>query len=186
MEQFLARFTATDLLAVGIGFALLAFGRRLYWLALGGTGFFAGLWLASHVFEVGSTGLELGLGFLLGVLGAVLAVVAQKIAIGIAGFVMGGLASLWIVSLFDPVILREPSPWLLLAGLIGAAVGIAFASTLFEAALIAFSSLVGAFLVASRSGIGPPQENWFFLLLLILGIMMQSRRGRRRHRHAEE
>ena len=70
MEQILAmttlgRMTATDLFAIGLGIALLAMGRRLYWLALGGVGFFAGLWLAGRFLHLPSSGLELGLGFLL-------------------------------------------------------------------------------------------------------------------------
>jgi hypothetical protein len=180
MPEVLARLDTTDLLAIALGAALLVFGRRLYWLALGGAGFFAGLWIAGRIFERSSSWVELGLGFLLGVAGAALAVFVQKLAIGIAGFVLGGASALWIASRIDPAVLEQPSAWLLVAGIVGAVVGIGLASTLFEASLIAFSSLAGALLIASRSHLGSPRETWLFLALLAVGVLAQSRRRRRR------
>ncbi len=184
------RLTATDLFAIGGGIALLAFGRRLYWLALGGVGFFCGLWLAGRFFPQSSSGLELGLGFLAGVLCAVLAITAQKLAIGIAGFFLGGVSALWLAHGLDPGGRLDPSLWLALAALVGALFGWAFAAALFEAALIAFSSVVGALLVSSRSHLGPPYESWLFFILLLAGAVVQARkagsRARHRKRRAEE
>lgn len=185
MQEILTHLTTTDVLAIAVGAALLVFGRRLYWLALGGVGFFTGLWLAGQIFERSSSWVDLGLGFLLGIGGAVLAIFVQKLAIGIAGFVLGGASALWIASLFDPAILETPSPWLLAAGIVGAVVGGAMASTLFEASLIAFSSLAGALLIASRSHLGSPRENWLFLILLAVGFLAQSHRRRRRRQRVE-
>lgn len=179
MQEVLGQLGTTDVLAIAGGAALLLFGRRLYWLALGGAGFFAGLWLAGEIFERISSWVDLGLGFLLGVAGAALAIFVQKLAIGIAGFVAGGAAALWVISLFDESVLQQPSLWLLAAGIVGAVVGTALASTLFEASLIAFSSLVGALLIASRSGLGAPRESWLFVVLLAVGLLAQSRRRRR-------
>lgn len=190
MEDLLGRLTVTDYAAIGLGFALLIAGRRLYWLALGGTGFFGGLWLAGLLLHgrglpgVGS-GLELGFAFLAGVVGAWLAVIAQRFAIGLAGFVLGGAGALWVASWLDSGAHQGPTPWLVLAAVVGAVLGIAFASALFEASLIAFSSLVGAFLVASFSRIGPPHETWLFLALLTVGVMTQSGRQRRQRRREE-
>ncbi len=178
--------TATDLFAIGVGVALLAFGRRLYWLALGGVGFFSGLWLAGRFLPQSSSGLELGLGFLAGVLCAALAIAAQKLAIGITGFVFGGTSALWLTHWLDPGGRLEPSLWLALAAVVGALIGYVFASALFEAALIAFSSVVGAFLVSSRSHLEPPYEHWLFFILLLAGAVVQARRtgarARRRRR----
>ena len=178
--------TATDLFALGVGVALLAFGRRLYWLALGGVGFFCGLWLAGRFLPQSSSGLELGLGFLAGVLGAALAIFAQKLAIGIAGFVLGGATALWLTHWLDPGGRLEPSLWLALAALVGALFGWAFASALFEAALIAFSSVVGAFLVASGSHLGPPYETWLFFILLLAGAVVQARKAGSRARRRKK
>jgi hypothetical protein len=182
MQEALAHLNLTDVLAICVGAALLIFGRRLYWLALGGAGFFTGLWLAGQVLERSSSWVDLGLGFLFGIAGALLAIFVQKLAIGIAGFILGAASALWLASLFDPTILEQPSPWLLAAGIAGAVVGIAMASTLFEASLIAFSSLAGALLIASRSHLGPPRESWLFLVLLAVGVLAQSYRRRRRRR----
>ncbi len=187
MEQILGtttlgRMTATDLLAIGLGIALLAMGRRLYWLALGGVGFFAGLWLAGRFLHLPSSGLELGLGFLLAVLCAGLAIAAQKLAIGVAGFLFGGASALWLASWIDPGARLQPTLWLALAAAAGAVLGYIFASGLFEAALIAFSSVVGAYLVSSRSHLGPPYETWMFLILLLAGAIVQARRAGERER----
>ncbi len=184
MQDLLSQWTATDAAAIAVGAALLVFGRRLYWLALGGAGFFAGLWLAGQIFERTSSWVDLGLGFLVGIAGAVLAIFVQKLAVGIAGFALGGASALWIASLFDPTILERPTIWLLVAGIVGAVVGIALASTLFEATLIAFTSLTGALMIAARSHLGPPRESWLFLILLAIGVLIQSRRRRPRRKEA--
>lgn len=191
MEQILVpigRLTATDLSAIALGIALLAFGRRLYWLALGGVGFFAGLWLAARFLQLPS-GLELGLGFLAGILCAVLAIAVQKLAVSIAGFILGGASALGLAAWLDPAGRLEPNLWLAIAAVVGALLGAVFASALFEAALIAFSAVVGAFLVSSRSHLDPPYETWTFFILLLAGAVVQARRAgarARRKRRSED
>lgn len=176
MERILSLFTATDLLAIVLGVALLTFGRRLYWLALGGIGFFLGLWLGSFLVPGSNGGFELGLAFLIGILGAWLAVLAQKLAVAVGGFALGGFMGFWLASeVLAPTLRFDSQLWIWLLAALAAVLGITFASVLFEASLIFVSSFVGALLVASRSHLGSPQETWFFLLLLCLGVMTQSR-----------
>jgi len=52
LEAFVARLTTADLLALLLGAVLLFLGRRLYWLALGGAGFFVGLQLAERLLDL--------------------------------------------------------------------------------------------------------------------------------------
>ncbi|MCP4662841.1 MAG: hypothetical protein GY856_46200 [bacterium] len=173
---------AADYIAIAIGIALLVFGRKLYWLVLGGLGFLGGLWLASRYLDLGSAGLELGIAFLLGIVGAVAAVMAQKIAIAVGGFLIGGAAVLWLAQPYAP----ELGVWLWLLAILGAALGVFFAAILFEAALIVLSSLVGAGLIANASQLGRPRETWLFIILLGIGVMVQSARHRKLRRHRDD
>lgn len=178
MQSFLQQLTATDVLALIVGLALLIFGRRLYWMALGGLGFFFGLWLASHFLTGSSTGMELGLAFLAAVLCAWLAVAAQKMAIGVGGFLLGGAGAFWFATTVLAPSLQwrqELAIWVVAA--LGAVLGVFFGALLFDATLVFLSSLVGAVIMASRSGLSHPRDLWLVIILLCVGILIQSRRG---------
>ena len=165
MQQFFASYTTTDLLAIAVGVALLTYGRKLYWLALGAVGFFGGLWLAARTPELSATGLGLGASFLIGVLGALLAVAAQRIAIGLGGLIIGGALAYWSAAWLAVPMGWQPGQWLWIAAILGAMFGSLFAAVLFETSLLALTSLFGALLVAKASHVGPPHESWLFLVL---------------------
>ncbi len=174
MPHFFSSYTATDLLAIAVGVALLTYGRKLFWLALGAVGFAGGIWLAAHLPELGSTGLGLGLSFLIGILGAGLAVLAQRMAIGLGGFCIGGALTYWSAAWLTVPTGWQPGPWLWIAAIFGAVFGTLFAAALFEASLLALTSLFGALLVAKASHVGPPHESWLFLILLCAGVIAQA------------
>ena len=162
--------------AIVLGIALLTYGRKLYWLALGGIGFFLGLWISSRLLPSSSGALALGLAFLGGILGAWLAILAQKFAIGLGGFLVGGAGSFWLATeVLAPALRFQSQVWVWVIAALGAMIGVSFAAVLFDASLIFLSSAVGALLVSSRSHLGLPQETWLFLLMLCLGVMTQSR-----------
>lgn len=179
MHEFLAHLTSSDFVAVGIGAALLFAGRKLFWLALGGVGFLVGLSIATQVLDLSSGLLALGLALVCGVGCAFLAVFAQKIAIALAGLVVGGGGALWLASLFEPgAFAGNPAPWLLVVALAGGVIGVLVAPSLFEASLAVFTSLVGALLIVTRARIGSPHETWIFVGLVLVGFLVQSM-GRR-------
>lgn len=185
MDQFFAQYTATNLFAIAIGIALLTYGRKLYWLALGAVGFFGGIWFAGRWPELNSADFGLGISFLLGVLGACLIVFAQRMAVGLGGFVIGGALTYWSAAWLTVPTGWQPGPWLWVCAAFGAIFGALFASSLFNASLLALTSLCGALLVAKASQIGPPHESWLFLLLLCAGIFAQSGHDRRRQRQED-
>ena len=76
----------------------------------------------------------------------------------------------------------QQGPWLWIAALAGAMFGTFFGAVLFEASLLALTTLVGALLIARASLVGPPQETWLFLILLCVGLLAQSGSRRRRRR----
>ncbi len=174
MEQFFASITATHYFALGIGIALLFAGRKLYWLALGGVGFFMGLWLADRYLDLPSTGLELGLGFLIGILGAYLAAAAQRVAVGLGGFFIGGSLAYWTAISLVGAMHWQPGVWIWAITSFGAVIGTVLAAALFEASLVALTSLIGALLIVRMSTVGQPHETWLFLILLAIGMIAQS------------
>lgn len=186
-EHLLAQLTTSDLVALGIGAVLLLAGRKLFWLALGGIGFLFGLAVSAEVLNLSSPILELGLALFCGLSCAFLAVFAQKIAVALAGLVLGGLGALWLASLFEPgAFAGEPSPWLLAVAVVGGVLGVFVAPSLFEASLAAFTSLVGAFLIVSRAHVGSPHESWIFVGLALVGFLVQSIGGRERTAERDE
>lgn len=182
MEQFFAGFTATHTLALGIGIALLFAGRKLYWLALGGIGFFLGIYLADRFLDLHSTGLELGIGFLIGIIGAYLAAAAQRMAISLGGFFIGGSLAYWTAISLGAPLHWQPGMWIWAVTLLGAVIGAFLASLLFETSLVALTSLIGALLIVRISTIGQPHETWLFLILLAIGMIAQSGGQKRRRR----
>lgn len=180
-EQLLTQLTSGDFVAIGLGIVLLVAGRKLFWLALGGLGFLFGLWLASHVLGFSSGAVELVVGLVAGLCCAFLAVVAQKIAVAIGGFLLGGAGALWIASFFESSLQGRSELWLLLIAAVGAILGATLAPSLFEASLAVSTSFVGALLVVSRSHIGLPHETWVFVALLVVGLLIQmtGREGQR-------
>lgn len=170
MDAFLDQMTYSDPLKLAVGAVLLLWGRRLYWLALGGLGFVIGLGLARQYLNV-DAGVELIVAVVAGLAGAFLAVVAQKIAVTIGGFGIGAvlaysLASPWKADL-------DTGIWWI--AFLGAVVGVCFSAFLFEAALIVVSSLVGALLITQGLYLTDVQESWGILVLLAVGVLAQSR-----------
>lgn len=153
-----------------IGALLLLWGKKLYWLALGALGFIVGRWLAQDVLELGRNDLELAISVVLGLLGAFLAIFAQKIAVRLGGFLAGGVLA---YALAAPQIAPGPALWAAL--IVGAILGMVLAMLLFSAALVLVSSLVGANLMAHYLFAGSSWEVWAFLVLFGVGVLVQSR-----------
>jgi hypothetical protein len=109
------------------------------------------------------------------VLGALLAITLQKIAIGLVGFIAGGLIALWLLRALalDPGAIQ----WLVFIG--GGILGALLLAALFEWGLILLSSLVGANLLVSGAGglITLPANLLpiIFLVVFGLGVLIQAR-----------
>jgi hypothetical protein len=163
-----------------VGIALLLFGRRLFWLFLAGTGFAVGAALSAVFLKGQSESVQLGAAVVLGVLGALVAFKAQKIAVGLGGFLAGAYIgnALWTTFQF-------PVPgWV--APIVGGVVGAILLAALFNWALIALSSLLGAALVYQNVTLAPPWPVVVFLGLLVLGLSVQSRQYGKRKAPAEK
>lgn len=167
-----------------LGIAVLLFGRKLFWLFVGVAGFVFGLTLAASLLDGQPDGVVLLVALAAGVLGAALAIVAQQIAIAVAGFVFGGYT---LISLLNTIGL-DAGQWLWLLFITGGVIGVILVVMLFDPALIVLSSLAGAVLISQTLNLDAPLDLLLFVILFIVGLIVQAgmlKRGRSRPRSTE-
>src|SRR2546430_10932053 len=80
---------SVTIVGVLIGVVILFFGRKLFWLCVAAVGFAVGVEIAPLLVNEPSSLLALLIALVLGVLGALLALFLQKIAIAVLGFLAG-------------------------------------------------------------------------------------------------
>jgi hypothetical protein len=158
-----------------IGAVILLFGRKLFWLCVAAVGFAAGVELAPHLVHEPSPLLALTVALVLGLIGALLALFLQKIAIAVLGFLAGGKLAGAIAAAFF-IHYAQYSTFIFLAG---GVVGAILLLVLFDWALIVVSSLIGAHLIQSAIVLPPSGSTILFIGLAIIGIMVQAASLRR-------
>jgi hypothetical protein len=161
--------THTAIINLLLGVLLLFLGRRLFWLFVGVAGFLVGLNFAAQI-ATGSESSRLLIALIAGILGAVLAVLLQKVAIAIAGFIIGAYLG---VDLLRST-MAAPAQWNLAAYIIGGIIGAVLIILLFDWALILLSSLSGASLVIHNIRLAGGTSSILFACLVILGILVQA------------
>ena len=146
-----------------VGLLLLLLGRRLFWLFVAVAGFVIGVEAAPYILPHQGELFTLVVALVLGLLGALLAIFVQKLAIGVGGFVGGGyLAAVLCGPLLGGTGMAYPGAWLcfLVGGILGAILMMAF----FNWALIILSSLQGAHLIVRGLPMAESQQeitlNW--------------------------
>lgn len=163
-------------LDVLFGGALLLAGRRLFWFFVGAIGFVIGVELSIRLFH-GTEIFTVLAGLILGVIFAFLAVFAESIAIGVAGFLGGGYIGLSLAGLLG----LNGNGAAVISFIAGGILGVILVVALFEWALITISSLVGASMVVAGLRLGGSSAATAFLILLLAGVIIQGlalRRGR--------
>lgn len=160
-----------DILSILVGLALLVLGRRLFWLFVGGAGFVAGLTLAGLFVRGQPDWVLLVIALAAGLLGVLIALFLQRLAVWIAGFIAGGYI---LIELLNWLGQETGLPtWVLF--IIGGIVGGLLLAALFDWALILLSSLTGATIVVQATQFGPQISAALFIVLLIVGIAIQAR-----------
>ena len=155
-----------------IGAVILFFGRKLFWLCVAAIGFAAGVELAPHLVQQPSALLSLTIALLLGIIGALLALFLQKIAIGVLGFLAGGKLAGAIAAAFFVHYAQRSTIIFVVGGVVGAILLL----VLFDWALIVVSSLIGAHLIVYQSAIvlPPSGSTIVFIGLAVIGILVQA------------
>ena len=157
-----------------LGAALLFFGRKVFWLFVAGAGFVAGVALANRIFQGPEwIGLLIGLG--IGLLVALLAILVQHFAIGLAGFLVGGYLSMqFLVPFFH--LEHGWMPWLVF--IIGGIIGVFLVNAFLDWSLIILSSLAGASLLMDALSLRNTLGLLVFITLIVVGMSYQARKLR--------
>jgi hypothetical protein len=158
-----------------VGTISLIAGRALYWLFVAAAGFIVALTLASQFIQGESELVLIIIALGAGFIGAVLAVFAQRIAVAIAGFLMGGFALLTLFDIFNLSVGTLDWVLYLITGIAGAVL----VSVLFDWALIFISSLAGATFIVQALDPNPTVSVVLFFALLLIGIIIQHAALRR-------
>src|SRR5207249_4222169 len=128
--------------------------------------------LGPHLVHEPSPLLALTVALVLGLIGALLALFLQKVAIAVLGFLAGGKLAGAIATAFFIHYGQHSTIVFLVGGFIGAILLLA----LFDWALIVVSSLIGAHLIVFQGAITLPSSGStiLFLGLAVVGILVQA------------
>jgi hypothetical protein len=152
-----------------LGAVMLVLGRRLFWLFVGVVGFAAGLQAAHLYFSPQPFWVLWAVGLVGGIIGALLAVFFQHVAIAVGGFVAGATLAVHLTAMLGQ------NAGALIA-LIGGFVGAVALYLLFDWALIVLSSLIGATFIVEALGWRTVYAPTLFLVILVaVGVMIQTR-----------
>ena len=157
-----------NLLLAASGVVLLVLGWKLFWLFVGVVGFAAGLQAAKLYLGPQPFWVLWAAGLVCGIIGAILALFFQKIAIGIGGFVAGSTIAVQLTLMLG----YHPG---MLVALIGGVVGAVALYLLFDWALIVLSSLVGTSLIIEAFGRHAPYVPVLSAVLIAAGVIFQAR-----------
>jgi hypothetical protein len=158
------------ILSVLIGAIVLFFGRKLFWLCVAAVGFAAGMEVAPQLIHEPSPVLQLTVALFLGFIGAFLALLLQKVAIAVAGFLAGGKLAMALVAAFISEGARYPAITFIVGGIIGAILLL----SVFNWALIVMSAVVGAYLISHIVVLPPTGATLLFVGLAAIGIIVQA------------
>jgi len=153
-----------------VGAGLLLAGRRLFWLFVGGAGFLAGFALAQEYLPQQSENMQLLLAVGLGLAGAALAYLAQKVALSIGGFLAGGFLGVTLVR--DLLGTTEPVPEALF--LVAGVAGLILVHVVFDWALVLLSSVAGAYVISQLFAPSDTAHLVFVAVLSAVGVAVQK------------
>jgi hypothetical protein len=152
-----------------LGLILLVFGLKLFWLFVAIAGFLFGMQFGDLILPFQPLLIRLLVALGAGFLGALLSVLAQRVAFALAGFYGGTYLAL--------ILARSSGAGggnillFIVAGVIGAVI----ATLIMDWAIIVISSLVGAGAIVDVLALGQGTRIIVFLALVAAGILVQAR-----------
>lgn len=157
----------THLLLPALGLVLLFMGRRLFWFFVGAVGFVAGLQVAPLLLGPQPFWMVWAVGLACGIIGALLTIFFQQVAIAVGGFLGGVTLCLHFLPATTPNIIV---PLSLVCGIIGAVALFLF----FDWVLILFSAMIGASLIVDSIGWRLAYAHFLYSLLVAVGFLIQA------------
>jgi len=161
---------STAIVSVLIGIVILFFGRKLFWLCVAAVGFAVGMEIAPLLVNEPSSLLALLIAIVFGVLGALLALFLQRVAIAVLGFLAGGKIATAIAAAFFVHYAQYSTVIFVVGGILGAILLLA----LFDWALIVVSSFIGAYLIESAIVLPTTGSTLVFIGLAVIGMFVQT------------
>jgi hypothetical protein len=158
------------LLLLLAGAALLLAGRRLFWLFVGVVGFLVGYRVALQILGPHVQGTHWLIAVAAGLLGIVLALALQRMAVALAGFFVGGYAATVLFGLD----LTKADLTALLLFVVAGVIAAVLALRLFEGALIILSALAGASLVTEGLHLRHGTGSLLLVILALVGMAVQA------------
>jgi len=164
------------ILGLVAGLGLVFFGKKLFWFFVAAAGFLAGYTLAQEYLPPEQGTLVLVTAIAAGVICLLLALLLQKVAVLLGGFLAGGYALLWLAPNLGPVAAIHPAIIFVIGGILGAVL----LHMVFDVGLIVLSSLAGSALILEVLHIKDPVRLPLMIVIAIIGIVVQWRaRGSR-------
>lgn len=187
--EILSHPSAALALAVA-GVVLVFFGQRVFWLVVAVTGALVALNFATRWLGLEAAPAGLVVALAAGLVGALLAVLVQKAAIALGGFLLGFGAGFVGASALGAHVdaLASLEAQLAVAVVVGV-LGAVLAGRVFTLALVLVSALLGAWLLVIAAGLTTTGAGllrldlpvaWVaFVTLSLVGVIFQGRRRRR-------
>jgi hypothetical protein len=150
-----------------LGCTVLLAGRNIFWLFIAVIGFLAGTELAQGWLADAPMWLALVAGIVLGLAGALVAIVYERVAFALAGFYAA--AFLVIMYADKSGLANMPAATPYIAGAFGALL----AALLTDWGIIVLSALAGAAAIVSEFALQPLIEAVCFLALAVVGMLVQ-------------
>jgi hypothetical protein len=157
-----------------LGLLVLLLGRRLYWLMVGVGGLLAGWEFTQQLLAEWTPVVRFLVSIGAGVVGVLLAILAQRVAFALLGFYGGGFVALVLTQSTSSS--NAQLMWFVLAGVAGAII----AALVMDWAIIVLTSLAGAAAIVTSISMGPPLRVIVFVVLAVVGLVVQSRGLERR------
>ena len=151
------------------GAVLLLAGRKLFWLLIAISGFFVGVEVARDLLAEQPQWVIWAVAAAAGLVGAVVAMLFERVAFALAGFYASGYLALLVVQSLG---LAAPD---LFVFLVGGVIGAVIAALVMDTAIIVLSSLVGAAMIVATLSLAPLVEIAIAGALAAIGIVVQSK-----------
>jgi hypothetical protein len=167
--------SSVTIVGILMGIVILFFGRKLFWLCVAAAGFALGAEIAPHIIQESSSILGLVIALVFGLLGALLALFLQKVAIAVLGFLAGG----YLAGAIGTAFFIHSAQYYTIIFLVGGIIGTFLLLAVFDWALIVVSSFIGAHLIQSAIVLPPTGSTLVFIALAVIGIIVQTASFRR-------
>lgn len=152
------------------GALLLLFGRKIFWLFVAVVGFLIGMTYIPNLLPGQPETVILTVSLISGLLGALLSVLLQKFAVGLAGLAAGGYIAYYLLQ----TVAINVGDYQWLAVFAGALLGAVLAGSMYDWALILITSASGAVVIAQKLPINMPLSGFVLLALFVVGIVAQG------------